>query len=125
MSYSRVQCHPVGFEQTHLARCHQTVAPNTVHLTEWVVVGQDDEKKKGRAKKVPMVMKPKITLKVPKAADNESASFSEASLGRSDWEWKPEEGASSVESPSSADDDSTGGNESYATYEDGNSSSSS
>ena len=33
-----------------------------------------------------MVMKPKITLKVAKAVDNESASFSEASLGRSDWE---------------------------------------
>ena len=82
--------------KTHLARCHPTVAPNTVGLTEWVAVSQDDEKKKGRAKKIPMVMKPKITLKVAKVADNESASFSEASLGRSDWEWKPEEDASSV-----------------------------
>ena len=59
------------------------MAPNTVDLTEWVVVSQDDEKKKGRAKKVPMVKKPKITLKVAKAVDNESASFSEASLGHS------------------------------------------
>ena len=31
--------------KTHLARCHPTVAPNTVDLTEWVVVSQDDEKK--------------------------------------------------------------------------------
>ena len=72
-----------------------------------------------------MVMKPKITLKVAKAVHNESASFSEASLGRSDWEWKPEEDASSVESGSSADHDSSSGNESSATSEDGNSSSSS
>ena len=36
-----------------------------------------------------MSMKPKITLKVAKAVDNEGASFSEASLGRSDGEWKP------------------------------------
>ena len=33
--------------KTHLARCHPTVAPNTIDLTEWVVVSQDDEKKKG------------------------------------------------------------------------------
>ena len=72
-----------------------------------------------------MVMKPKITLKVAKAVDNETASFSEASLGRSDWEWKPEEDASSVESGSSAEHDSSNGNESSATSEDGNSSSSS
>ena len=111
--------------KTHLARCHPTVPPNTVDLTEWVVVGQDDEKKKGRAKKIPIVMKPKITLKVAKAVDNESASFSEASLGRSDWDWKPEEDASSVESRSYADNDSSSGNESAATSEDGNSSSSS
>ena len=39
--------------KTHLARCHPTVAPNTVDLTEWVAVIQDDEKKKGQAKKVP------------------------------------------------------------------------
>ena len=44
--------------KTHLARCHPTVAPNTVDLTEWVVVSLDDEKKKGRAQKIPMVMKP-------------------------------------------------------------------
>ena len=54
----------------HLARCHSTVAPNTVDLTEWVVVGQDDEKKRGRSKKIPMLMMPKITLKV---AQEESA----------------------------------------------------
>ena len=83
------------------------MAPNTVDLAEWVVVSQDDEKKRGEPKKIPMVMKPKITLKVAKAVDNESASFSEASLGRSDWEWKPEEDASSVESGSSADHDSS------------------
>ena len=34
-----------------------------------------------------MVMKPKITLKVAKALDNESASLCEASLGRFVWEW--------------------------------------
>ena len=72
-----------------------------------------------------MVMKPKITLKVAKGFNNESASFSEASLPRSDWEWKPEEDASSVESGSSADHDSSSGNESSATSGDGNSSSSS
>ena len=37
----------------HLARCHPTVAPNTVDLTEWIVASQDDEKKKERAKKSP------------------------------------------------------------------------
>ena len=101
------------------------MAPNTVDLTEWVVVIQDDETKKRRAKKIPMVMKAKITLKVAKAVNNESASFSEASLGRSDREWKPEEDASSVESGSSADHDSSCGTESSASSEDGNSSSSS
>ena len=35
--------------KTHLARCHPSVAPNIVDLTEWVVVSQDDEKKGGRA----------------------------------------------------------------------------
>ena len=70
-------------------------------------------------------MKPKITLKVAKAVDNESTSFSESFLGRSDWEWKPEEDATSVESGSSADHDSSSGNESSTTSEDGNSSSSS
>ena len=110
--------------KTPLARCHPTVAPNTVDLTEWVVVSQEDEKKGGRAKKIPMVMKPKITLKVAKAVDNKSASFSEASLGRSDREWKPKDHASSVEFGSSADHDSSSGDESSATFEDGNSSSS-
>ena len=111
--------------KTHLARCHPTVPPNTVDLTEWVVVGRDDETKKGASQKIPMVMKPKITLKVAKAVDNESASFSEASLGRSDWEWKSEEDASFVESGSSVDHDSYSGNESSATSKDGKSSSSS
>ena len=64
----------------HLARCHPTVAPNTVDLTEWVVVNQDDEEKGGQAKKLPMLMKHKITLKVAQAVYNEGA----ASLGRSD-----------------------------------------
>ena len=70
-----------------------------------------------------MVMKPKITL--AQAVDNEGASFSEASLGRSDCEWKPEEDASSAESGSSADHDSSSGNKSSASSEDGNGSSSS
>ena len=39
--------------KTHLARCHPTVPPNTVDLTEWVVVGQGDEKKMGESKKLP------------------------------------------------------------------------
>ena len=70
-----------------------------------------------------MLMKPKITLKVAQAVDNEGASFSEASLGRSDWEWKPEEDASSAESGSSAsgssaDQDASIGNESSASSED-------
>ena len=34
-----------------------------------------------------MVKKLKVTLKVAEAVDNQGASFSEASLGRSDWEW--------------------------------------
>ena len=72
-----------------------------------------------------MVMKPKITLKVAQAVHNEGASFSEASLGHSDWEWKLEEDASSAECGSSADHDSSTGNESSASSEDGNSSSSS
>ena len=82
-------------------------------------------KKQGRAKKIPMVMKPKITLKVAKAVDNESAFFSKASLGRSDCEWKPEEDAIYVEFGPSAYHDSSNGNESSATSEDGNSCSSS
>ena len=72
-----------------------------------------------------MVMKLNITLKVAKGVDNESATFSEASLGRSVWEWKPEEDASSVEFGSSTDHDTSSSNESSATSEDGNSSSSS
>ena len=83
--------------QTHLARCHSAVPPNTVDLKEWVVASRDDENKKGRAKKIPVLMKPKITLKVAHAVDSE-ASYIEASLGHLDWEWKPEEDASSAES---------------------------
>ena len=40
--------------KTHLARCHPTVAPNTVDLTEWVVVSQNDENKKGASQKNPL-----------------------------------------------------------------------
>ena len=72
-----------------------------------------------------MVMMPKITLKVALAVDNEGASFSEAYLGRSDCEWKPEEDASSAESGSCADHVSSSGNESSASSKNGNSSSSS
>ena len=67
-------------------------------------------------------MTPKITLKVARAVDNEGAFFSQASLGRSDWEWRPEEDPSSAESASSADHDSSSGNESSASSEDGKSS---
>ena len=73
----------------------------------------------------PMVMKPKITLKLAKAVDSKGASFSEASLGRSDCEWKPVEDASPVESRSSVVHDSSSGNESSTSSEDRNSSSSS
>ena len=76
--------------KTHLARCHPTVPANTFDLTEWVVDGRDDAKKKERAKKLPVVMKPKITLKVAQAVDSKATSYCEASLGRSHWEWKPE-----------------------------------
>ena len=72
-----------------------------------------------------MLMKPKITLKVAQAVDNEGASSSEPSLGRLDWEWKLVEDASTVQSGSSADQDSSSGNESSASSRDGNSSSSS
>ena len=55
--------------KTHLARCHPTVPPHTLDLTEWVVVSRDDAEKKERAKKTCVVMKPKITLKVAQAVD--------------------------------------------------------
>ena len=54
--------------KTRLARCHRTVAPNTVDLTECVVASQDDEKKRGEPKNA-MFMKPKITLKVAQVVD--------------------------------------------------------
>ena len=111
--------------KTHLARYHPTIAPNTVDMTEYVVVSRDDEKKEQRDNKIFMVMKPKITLKVAKAVDNESASSSKWCLGRSDWQWKPEGDATSVESRSSADHYSSSGNKSSAISEDGNRSSSS
>ena len=82
-------------------------------------------KKRGQAKKIPMLMKPNITLEVAQAVGNDGASFFEASLGRSDWEWKPEEDASSAESGSSADQNSSSGNESSASSKDGSLSSSS
>ena len=63
---------------THLARSHPTVAPNTVDLIERVVVSRDDEKQKGQAKKIPMLIKPQITLKVAHGVDNDSASFAGA-----------------------------------------------
>ena len=72
--------------KTHLARCHPSLSPNTVDVTAWVIASQDDEKKKGRAKKISMVMKPKITLKAARPLDNEGASFSEACVGRSNWQ---------------------------------------
>ena len=73
--------------KTHLARCHPAVAPNTIDLTEWVVVSQNDEKKRGAIQKDPHVDEAqRHFLKVAQAVDNEVASFSEASLGRSDWE---------------------------------------
>ena len=54
--------------------------PNTLDLTEWVVVNRDDaEKKKERAKRIPVVMRLKITLKVAHAVDSEATSYSEAS----------------------------------------------
>ena len=70
---------------------------------ERVVVSRDDAKTKERAKKILVVMKPKITLRVAKAVDSEGTFYSEDSLGRSDWEWKLEEDASSAESGSAAD----------------------
>ena len=72
-----------------------------------------------------MLMKPKITLKVAQAVDNEGASLSEAFLFRSEWEWKPEGDARSVEFGSFADHNSSIVNKSFASSEDGNSSSSS
>ena len=108
--------------KTHLARCHPTVPLNTVDLIEWVAVSQDDENKKKGAKKLPGLMRPKITLKGAQAVDNGGASYSEASLGPRDWEWRPEEDASSTESGSAADLDSSSGDESSASLEDGNSS---
>ena len=111
--------------KNHLARCHSTLPPNTLDLTEWVVVSRDDAKKKERVKKIPVVMKPKILLKVAQAVDSEAMSYSEASLGRSDWELKPEEDASSAESGFAAHHDLSSGNESLASSKDANTSSSS
>ena len=83
-------------------------------------------RKKGAIqKKIPLLTNPRIILKVAQAVDNEGASSSEASLACSDWEWKPEEHASSAGFGSSRDQDSTNGNESSACSEDGDSSSSS
>ena len=81
-------------------------------------------KKKERAKKIHVVMKPKITLKVVQAVDSEGTSYSNASLGRSDWEWKPKEDASSAESGSAADPDASRSKENSASSEDANTSSS-
>ena len=77
-------------------------------------------KKRSVPKKVPAVMKPKISLKVAQAVDSKATSYSEASLGRSDWEWKPEEDASSA-----ADSDLSSGSETSACSKDANTSSSS
>ena len=88
----------------------------------WVAVSQDDENKTGRARKIPMLMKPKITLKVAHAVDNEGASFFEASLGCLDWEWDPQEDATSAKSRSTTDQDSSSGNESSESSDDANSS---
>ena len=93
--------------KTHLARCHSTVAPNTVDISERVVVSQVVEKGRGRAKKIPMLTKPNITLKVAQMLDNEGAFFFESSLGRSDWEWKMKEDASSANFGSFAGEDSS------------------
>ena len=60
-------------------------------------------------------MKPKKkpkTLKVAQAVENEGASFSKASRGRLDWQWKPEEDAGFAESGSLAYQYSASGNES-------------
>ena len=111
--------------KTHLPRCHPTVPSNTLDLTECMVVSRDDAEKKEQAQKIPLVMKPEIILKVAHAVDSEGTSYFEASLGRSDWEWKAEEDASSAESWSAADPDSSSGNESSASSEDANTSSSS
>ena len=105
--------------KNHLAQCTPLFTPNTLDLTEWVIVSRDDAKKKERAKKIPTVMKPKITLKVAQAVDSEATSYSEASLGHSDWEWKLEEDASS------AADSSSSGSETSASSKDANTSSSS
>ena len=94
----RGEAEPCGFCGRSMAWCHPTVPPNTLDLPEWVIASRDDAKKKERAKRIPVVMKPKITLKVAHAVDSQATSYSEASLSRSDWEWKPKEDSSSAES---------------------------
>ena len=74
-----------------------------------------------RAKRIPVVMRSKITLKVAHAVDSEDTSYSEASLGRADWECKPEEDSRSAESGS----DASSGNECSASSKDAITSSSS
>ena len=108
--------------KSNLGRCHPSPAPDTIDLMEWVVVTLHDENNKWGSKKIAMVMKPKIALKVALVVDNEGASFSEAPLGRSDWECKPEEDARSAESAFSGDHDSSSSIESSESSEDGNSS---
>ena len=63
-------------------------------------------------------MKPKITLKVAQAVDRQATSYSEALLGRSNWEWKPEEDAISAESRSAANCVSSSGSESSSSSKD-------
>ena len=108
--------------KTQLARCH----PNDiVDLTGWVVVSRDDENIKGQARKLVILLKSKITLKVAQAVSSKATSYSEASLGRLDWEWKLEEDASSAESRFADLDCLSSGNESSASSKDANSPSSS
>ena len=126
MSYSWVCRDPLAFEhQTHFARYHPTVPPHTLDLTKWVVVSKDDAKTKERAKKIPVVIKGKITLKVVEAVDGEATSYSEASLGRSDGEWKLEEDASYTKPRSATDSYLSSGSESAASSKDANTSPSS
>ena len=85
----------------HLARCHATVPLDSIDLKDWKIAAQQT-KKKVRGKKIPSVLRPSITLKVAQAAGSnttsEVTSFSEASMGCSDAEWKPEDSELSTNS---------------------------
>ena len=101
----------------HLARCHATLQLDSIDLKDWKVATQQTEKKV-RGKKIPSVLRPSITLKVAQVAGSnttcEVTSFSEASMGRSDAEWKLEDSELSTDNSDTSDTSSSDVDSDYA-----------